>query len=563
MAGPEGATPGREGRRALAIELLVILAAFVAVVLAVDPHGDFPLNDDWNFALGTWWFAEHGEFRFARFTGMSLRAQVVWGALWTRLFGESFEVLRASTLTLAFVSLLLFRSLLVRTSLSRSVRLLAVGALLANPYFLWSAHTYMTQIPFLAASLAAVLAWVKGAEERSSRWFVGGGVLVIVSAFVRQSGIATLAVGAVVLAAVWRSSPRQFRIVAAGSLVFVGVALAGLLVGTELLHGRPEEFALRLGLLERSVGAVLRSLVAQFTVNFAFIVQYSMVAFFGLGLVLAWGRIDRPTLALALVVAIPVVWGASTLTTIRGPLPYDIHGNILMGGGLGPPTLRDVWIFRYPEPRPLPMAIRWTLALVTVVVGGLVLGRLARLVPAVWRQWPERDRLVWLGGLGAFAGGSAILFSTDIFFDRYVLDAAWALALLMPLATRWTGARFAAAAVVTAALLVFSAAGTSDYLAWNRARWEGFERLRARGVELTEMDGGYEINQYLLGGFDGPAMLRKPQFSVVDDEWILTFHEVKGYRTVDRVDYDRWSGSGTVFIQQRTTGFRQNFDLDP
>lgn len=563
MSGLDRAVPGEKGRWDLAIESLLIVAAFAAVVLAIDPRGEFPLNDDWNFALGTWWFAEHGEFRFARFTGMSLRAQVVWGAIWTRMFGESFEVLRASTLALALASLLMFRSLLARTSLSRNVRLLAVGALLANPYFLWSAHTYMTQIPFLAATLAAVLAWVIGAEKRSSPWFVGGGILVILSAFVRQNGIATLAVGAIVLAAVWRSSERRFHIVAAGSLVVSGAMLSGLLLGTELLHGRPEEFALRLGLLEQSVGVVLRSLLAQFTMNLAFIVQYSMVALFGLGAALAWGRVDRKTLALALMVAIPLVWGASTQTAIRGPLPYDIHGNILMGGGLGPPTLRDVWVFRYPVPRPLPMGIRWTLALLTVVVGSLVLGRLARIVPTVWRAWPERDRLAWMGGFAAFVGGSAILFSTDIFFDRYVLDAAWALALLMPLAARWTRTRFAIAAVLTGGILLFSAAGTSDYLAWNRARWEAFDRLRARGVALTEMDGGYEINQYLVGGFDGPALLRKPQFSVVDDEWILAFHEVKGYRTVDRVDYDRWSGSGTVFIQQRTTGFRQEFDLDP
>lgn len=552
----------RPGWRALWGEKLLLAALLALIVLAIDPRGDFPLNDDWNFALGTWWFADHGEFRFARFTGMSLRAQIVWGALWTWAFGKSFEVLRVSTIALAFVSAFLFHALLARTSISRSVRLLASIAFIASPYFIWSTHTYMTQIPFLTANLAAVLAWVIGAEKRSSWWFVAGALGAIVACFIRQSGVATLAAGAAVLLVVWARSDRRFRIAASLSLVVAGALLLYLLMATQLLHGRPEEFALRLGLFDQGIVAAVRKIASQTIVNFAFIMQYATLALLGVMVALASGRLDRKTLAIALVVALPITWGASTMATMRGPLPYDIHGNILMGAGLGPPTLRDVWVFRYPVPRPMPLALRWVLTVGTVLAASLAIARFARAIPMMLRGWPERDRIAWMAGAGMFAGGSAILFTTDIFFDRYALDAAWSLALLAPLTTRWTRARLIAASLLTAGVLVFSTVATSDYLAWNRARWEAFDRLRARGVTLAQMDGGYEINQYLIGGFDGPAFLKKGQFSVIDDEWILSFREVDGYRTVDRVDYDRWSGSGAIFIQQRTSGFRMEFDLD-
>jgi hypothetical protein len=549
-------------RGLLLLEEVALLVVFALVVLAVDPRGDLPLNDDWNFALGTWWFAEHGEFRFARFTGMSLRAQVIWGALWTKAFGESFEVLRASSLTLAAACIVMFHGLISRTSLPSAVRIVASLAFLSSPFFIWSAHTYMTQIPFLAATLGALYAWTLGAEKRSIAWFLTGSVAAIVSCFVRQSGVAAFVAGAALLLVVWRSSERRFRVGAGLSLGLSTILVAYLLMETTLLHGRPEEFALRLGLFDQGLKAGIRKLLLQSAVSFSFIMLYATLAVLGLAVALAWQRADRRLVAMALVAAIPLTWGASTMSSVRGPLPYNIHGNIMMGAGLGPPTLRDVWVFRYPVPRPLPIEASWVLAVVVVIIASLALAWLARRIMAAIHESSERDRLVWAGGMGLMAAGTAILFTTDIIFDRYALDAAWSLALVLPLATRWTRARLATAGALTIAILIFSAAATSDYLAWNRARWEAFERLRERGVTLEQMDGGYEINQYLLGGFDGPAMLVKGQFSVVDDEWILSFHEVRGYRTVDRVDYARWSGNGTIFIQQRTTGFTAEFALE-
>src|SRR3954453_3681491 len=81
-------------------EPLVIIAIWAAAVAFINPRGNFPIDDDWDFALAAWRFAQSGQFHFTPFTAVSLRAQVLWGALWTRLFGESFDVLRLSTLVL-------------------------------------------------------------------------------------------------------------------------------------------------------------------------------------------------------------------------------------------------------------------------------------------------------------------------------------------------------------------------------------------------------------------------------------------------------------------------------
>ncbi|MFN2443957.1 MAG: hypothetical protein ABR517_14880 [Thermoanaerobaculia bacterium] len=549
-----------EPQRRLAFESLLILAGFALIVLVIDPRGDFPLNDDWNFALGTWWFAEHGEFRFARFTGMSLRAQVLWGALWTDLFGRSFEVLRASTLFLAAATLLVFHRLAARTGFGAFGRMLSTGALAAHPIFLWSSFTYMTQVPFLFASVCAIYCWVRGAAARSAGWFAAGSALLAVSYFIRQSGIAMVLAGILALAVVWRGSGRSFRLGAGALLAAPVILFLILILATELLHGRPEEFALRFGLLDLGPARLAATLATQAARSFALVMQYAVISLLGLALAAGFRRMTRGELALALLLAIPVAWGASELVSLKGPMPYASHGNVIADGGFGPLTMRDTWVFGYPPPRTLPLSFRWTLTVLSVALASLAMGRIAATGVRLARG-AEVAGITAAAAAGALMGGTAILFTTDILFDRYSLDAGWPLALLLPLITIWTPWRRVVAVGVTAAILAFSAAGVSDYLAWNRARWEAFAWLRDRGVTLDRIDGGYEINQYLVGGFDGAAFLRKAQFSVVDDEWILALNEVRGYRTVARVKYERWSGDGTVFIQQRTGGFIPVFDL--
>src|SRR6202022_3898062 len=83
------------------LEVALLLGVWAMTIAIIRPVGDFPLHDDWDFAIATWRFARTGQFHFTQFTAVSLRAQVLWGALWTHFFGESFEVLRASTLTLS------------------------------------------------------------------------------------------------------------------------------------------------------------------------------------------------------------------------------------------------------------------------------------------------------------------------------------------------------------------------------------------------------------------------------------------------------------------------------
>ena len=170
-------------------DVVLLLAIFAVAMLLVNPAGDFPLDDDWDFALATWAFARTGHFHFTPFTATSLHLQVLWGALWTLLFGESFNVLRASTLFLAACAIIAFYALLRQLSLSRAERFVACAALMFHPIFFWSSATYMTHVPYVFLSIAAMAAFLRGIDRRSAGWVVGGALLVVASMFVRQTGI--------------------------------------------------------------------------------------------------------------------------------------------------------------------------------------------------------------------------------------------------------------------------------------------------------------------------------------------------------------------------------------
>src|SRR5438270_644476 len=128
--------------------MAVIAGVWFAAVALVDPRGEFPIHDDWIYDVSTWTFVRTGQFHFPSVSVVSMRAQVLWGAVWTRLFGQSFEVLRASTLVLSLGALLLVHRLLLRAGAARWVSVLGALSLLFNPIFLWASCSYMTDVPY-------------------------------------------------------------------------------------------------------------------------------------------------------------------------------------------------------------------------------------------------------------------------------------------------------------------------------------------------------------------------------------------------------------------------------
>src|SRR5438132_541498 len=170
-------------------ETFGVVSVWALAIVFIRPYGEFPLIDDWDFTIPTWNFARTGHFHFTPFTAVSLRAQVLWGAAWTRLFGESFFVLRLSTLALAAITIAVIHEIFQRAEIPRIGRIVGTLAFAFHPLFLWSSCTYMTEVPFVCASAVAFLLIWRGIANENAVLIAAGCCAAIVSCFIRQTGV--------------------------------------------------------------------------------------------------------------------------------------------------------------------------------------------------------------------------------------------------------------------------------------------------------------------------------------------------------------------------------------
>src|SRR5947199_4563425 len=79
----------------------VLAAAMASLLFSVPPLGAFPVEDDWGYVRIVQHLVDDGRVQIHAWNTTSVVLQLFWGALFARLFGFSFDVLRASTLVFA------------------------------------------------------------------------------------------------------------------------------------------------------------------------------------------------------------------------------------------------------------------------------------------------------------------------------------------------------------------------------------------------------------------------------------------------------------------------------
>jgi len=513
-------------------ELAAIIAVWAAAIAFINPRGNFPIDDDWDFALATWRFAETGHFHFTPFTAVSLRAQVLWGALWTRLFGESFDVLRASTLVLAVATLIIVHRMLLRAGVPAFGRIAATLALGFHPIFLWSSCTFMTEVPFVFASCVALACFIRAFDDDKSGWILAGCIAALTACFVRQTGVTLLA--APLILAMMKRRKRDIAVIASTIALFILIFL----LKQEWLAGSPVEFANHFRMWTESTFR-LPEQIAVFDHYATFNAQNCALFFLPLvaPLAIVFSRNGRRLdFAIAGVLTGILLARVQSLIALGLPMPYftasyccDVFaGNIFADFGLGPLALAGAYPFR------LPHAARIGLTYASVFLA-------MYLIWAVLRRASRTNAS--LLALGSALFGSLALFGSGLYVDRYSLDSAWPLVIALPLMLPWQSR--AIRVVSTAALILvaaFSIFSVQEYFSWNRARWTAINDLRAHGVPITSINAGAEpFYLYELSRGD-QRMRRIHQFGVGERPYTLAFEPLAGKRIIARYPYRGWLG---------------------
>ncbi|MBK8564525.1 MAG: glycosyltransferase family 39 protein [Saprospiraceae bacterium] len=530
------------------LKIGLLTAIWLLAILLVNPIGDFPLNDDFSYARSTMNFSEGGSLRFDPWLSMTLLAQVLWGTAFCKLFGFSFTVLRCSTLVLGWLGILAGYRLVRELGQGRQVAFLLAAMLAFNPLFFSLSFTYMTDVPFFAFTMLSVLFYVRFFKENQLRWMLLGSCFAMAAVFVRQLGLLLpLAFTVTILV---RGGLRPKALLTA----FVPLAIMlGLFFWYSdwLAHaqGLPEGYGnfkrlkgvigwdtfndipLRIGVLSVYLGSFLLPLVA-------LVFPSLRNGLFAKNNGTAW----LPSLIVG--VAIIFAWPR---------LPW---ANVLYNLGLGPKLLKDGYYFINVQP----IAPAWVVNL--LIFSGFC-GAMAAIYLLV-KNGRERfsasnpQHAVATFGLTCILLYGGFLMLDVHCFDRYFIQMLpFLLVLILPAGQQAISPkRFWLAGAMLLLVAAFSIAATHDYLAWNRARWQALDFLtEEKSINPDRIDGGFEFN-----GWHRPTPIKdqngpKSDWWVVDDEYVVAFGNMDGYKKMTGFPYTRWlpPGVDSVFVLKRWT----------
>jgi 4-amino-4-deoxy-L-arabinose transferase-like glycosyltransferase len=140
---------------------------FVITVALVDPFRANAMSDDWSYARMVRELLTSGRHVADAWVAANPVAQVQWGALFSALFGYSQSTLRISTLVLSAAALCFFHLLCRDNRLGRDESGILALVLFSSPLFFRLSFSFMTDVPFLAMFLLALLLYGRALTRES------------------------------------------------------------------------------------------------------------------------------------------------------------------------------------------------------------------------------------------------------------------------------------------------------------------------------------------------------------------------------------------------------------
>ena len=543
-------------------DLGVITIAWLGLALLANPTGEFPLNDDWSYSRSVQTLLSQGRLELTGFTAMPLLAQVLWGAIFCLPFGFSFMALRVSVWLLGLAGLIATYVLLRALSAPRGLMLLAVLLLGVNPLYFALSMSFMTDVPFIALSVASLCYLTHGLRTGARLSLGVGFVLALLALMIRQLALAIPIAFCLAYAAGRGFRTKTLIFGSLPTLSALGVLGAYQLLlrfttGLPRLYNRPYD-----PILESSPLNVF-ALAAELLKRTGIELVYLGVFLLPLSVIVAashWRHAPTRRRLLGAGSGLAVFLVGTGWLLANGEL-MPLSGNVLYDVGVGPPLLRDTYVLALPH---LPRApqLFWLAVTAGGVVGAILLAFLAfeTVRSLVWRRATMAVRRETVPIILATSAGGLYfgLATVTGFLDRYLI---WMVPLGMvcvvaaarrqPVGYRWMSH---VCLGLVAGYGLFSVAATHDYFAWNRARWQALNYLMDDvGASSMEVDGGFEFN----GWYDYDPNYRERAgvswWWVRGDQYVVAFGPLNGYTEMQRFAYDRWlpSGQGAVMILRK------------
>jgi 4-amino-4-deoxy-L-arabinose transferase-like glycosyltransferase len=141
--------------------------------LLINPRAESGINDEWSYALTARVLADTGHFVYNGWAAPMLGWQGYLGALFIKLFGFSFSILRWPIILVAMATAFLLHRLLVRIGASEWNATVGTLAAVFSPLFMNMMCSFMTDMGALFSIVLCLYACVRALQARGEherRW---------------------------------------------------------------------------------------------------------------------------------------------------------------------------------------------------------------------------------------------------------------------------------------------------------------------------------------------------------------------------------------------------------
>jgi hypothetical protein len=492
----------------------IICACVPAAALLVSwPVAEMGFVDDWSYVKTAFVFARTGHIVYNGWATAMLGWAIPWAALFIKLFGFSFTAVRLSTLPLAMASVYLLHASLVRFGVT--ARNAVVGALTLglSPLFLPLAASYMTDVAGLFCILLCLYLCQRALAAHSDRtailWLACAALTNIAGGTVRQ--IAWLGTLVMVPSTAWllRKRAGVKRIALLLWIASVVTVLVCIRWFEQQPYAVPEKIIqgpVTVTMLGHMLAELLKALLCLALITFPILA--------------AWIPVQR-SLSRSAIMRIAFILAAMAAASIllgeRGSLDHRVMP--WLGHVIGTLSIfSSTGEMLGGRPVTLTLPIRVCLSL-------LVIAAALTLVEHLLTKPRQRDgssavslhEALWI--LGPFAiSYVAFLLPRALYsfvYDRYLLGLMpIAITFLLLLYQRLVAERLPVVTIAALSLFaLYTTAGTHDWFALNRARAAAVAQIRALGVPITSIQGGFDYDgwtQIEAAGYINDPRIRNP-----------------------------------------------------
>jgi len=529
-----------------------MLAAFFAAVLWVASFGgDFPLNDDWSYGETTRTYLTTGRLYMPTACAVGF-AHILWGLLFSKLFGFSYVILRLSSIVAGFVGAYFAYLALLELGLNRRESLFCTLVYAANPITINLYLGFMSDGPALTLGAIYCYYLLAALKRKSFKLALAALAILLLAITIRQS-IVILALAAPAFLLVRMGTMRQRAALAAVFLLLPIASFwaidAWLLMRDASGHSLVDHYAAAraghgsflAGFVHTPFEQILKSfaalgVVACYQGLFLSPMILSLFAF-----CLAGGR-----KALTQATRTKTLWAALllALTICLASAYYELHiqhalmpfcENVLRITSVGAQGIMGI-----ANPI-LSVRQKTRLTIVSYGLAWLLLSQLLALVLcAAAHAYKKRSLPPVLVAVLACCFSSLGFITVETLVrctDRYYLIALLPVILALAYCARIGRMRFASPFGIILLLLYlwYALVAGQDYMSSNSARWRALTKLEQQGLKADSIDGGAEYNmmrdvRVYASRFRGaPPRDSWRWWPIKGEEYIVSFSPIPDY----------------------------------